>query len=169
MVSHFLLMETTSREKVYLWLKACAPGFLDSKGNFLWLQLISAGSTWSWAPGEPKFPTSKRCNICFHYCLWCFLLTGLDIQLCIFKNLFLKWDRVLMPTEKCHLPGLQREQDSPTPFIYDKNYLDLKYLKHTSSKLASISSSITLERYRNWYQNQNKSLFWFNYFKAQIL
>lgn len=61
----------------------------------------------------------------------------------------LKWDRVLMPTEKCHLPGLQREQDSPTPFIYDKNYLNLKYLKHTSSKLASISSSITLERYRN--------------------
>lgn len=54
--------------------------------------VASADSTWSWAPGSS--PAQKRDNSCFHYCLQ---LSFLDIELCISKDLFPKWENSSWP------------------------------------------------------------------------
>ena len=59
---------------------------------------------------------------------------------------------------------------APQPHWFTTKWSPFKTfkLRYTSSKLASISSSITLERERNQYQNQNKSLIWCSSFKFQL-
>lgn len=88
-VIQFLFMKTKSHAKLHLWLKACASRFPKSKGNFPWLQLHLQTAP---DPGHlegPSSPPQKRDNSCFHYCLQ---LSFLDIELCISKDLFPKWE-----------------------------------------------------------------------------
>jgi len=102
-VSRYLFTETASHVKTPLWLKGCAPGFLESKGNFPWLQLPLQTAPDLLYLGSPSSPLWIRDNTSFRYCLRCLHL--LDVQLWVLKDLFPKGQQLLtMPIEK-HRPA----------------------------------------------------------------
>lgn len=125
------------------WWKGCTRGFLERMG-------ISHGpSCLCRVPdllhlGSTSSPPSTKDNTCSRYCSWCFHL--LDLQLWTLRDPFPKRDNSswLRPQKNA---ALRREQ-ALQPHLLTTKLSPFKTfkLRYTSSKLASISSSITLER-----------------------
>lgn len=137
-------METKSHAKAHLWLKACASRFLRAKGishgfSYVCRQHLILG-TWKVQVHHHRKGTSFVSITAYDSLFW--TLNYACPKICFQSGITVLENACKKMSPDCAMEGTRQSK----PIYLWQRYLNLKYLRYTSSKLASISSSITLER-----------------------